>query len=377
MNYLKIVTLAMILITLLASSASAAIPVNSEGGHTEQMVNKTILGEWWYLNGNVELVDENGTKMNLAFYKTFAHQEDNRSFYLPDGTKFSAMMVFDGFYFSDGSVSHHYADAFIPSSMLGNFIALDTPYVNYTFPTALSTGNFQVSYSGSAENGYRLVDDNGNIQMNITYIPKVPTTVDDAQAPLRFITYEQSYGKLSGKITINGVNYTISKGEGYADHMIPMTNGFGWSMDSHGWNWIEITTKKYQGIFYGVRDLDDGYHNYTYKHLTIIDKNTGKILADYAGDDVTIAESNWISETSLGLFRPEVAVISAPGVQLSIDAEQPVLFDFSQPYNSGFIDFMAYDGNNDASITVNGTTEAGNGFFEYMVSNLGAVTSTI
>ena len=378
MKYTKTTTIAIALIALIISSASATIPSNSEGGHTEDMFNKTILGEWWYLNGNVKLISETGDKMNLAFYTTFAHQEDNRSFYTQDGTKISAMMTFDGFYYENGSTSHHYDEAVIPRSMLEDFIAIDTSYVDYTFPTKYSSGTIQAHYSGSAENGYKLIYDNGDIQMDLTFTPKIPTTVDDAQVPLRFISLEQAYGKLNGTITINNTTtYTIICSDAYIDHMMPMTDGYGWSMDSHGWEWIEVTTKDYQGIFYGVRSLEDGYDSYDYKHITLLDKHTGRILADYAGDNVTVTERNWVSEEDLDLIRPETTIITAPGIKMKVNANQVVKFDFSQSSNSGFIDIMSFDGNNDASIKFMNKTQSGDGFFEYMVSNLGAsMTST-
>lgn len=377
MKYIKTTAIAIALIALIISSASATIPSNSEGGHTEDMFNKTILGEWWYLNGNVKMVSENGTTMDLAFYTTLAHQEDNRSFYMSDGTKFSAMMVFDGFYYENGSTSLHYDEAFIPRSMLEDFIAINTSYVDYKFPTEYSSGVIQANYSGSAEKGYKIIYDNGEVQMNLTFIPKVPVTIDDAQSPLRFISLEQAYGKLIGTITINNTTYIIMCSDAYIDHMMPMTDGYGWSMDSHGWEWIEVTTKNYQGIFYGVRSLEDGYDNYDYKHITLLDKRTGRILADYTGDNVTVTERNWISEDDLGLVRPETAIITAPGLKMKVNANQVVKFDFSQPSNSGFIDIMSFDGNNDASIKFMNKTQGGDGFFEYMVSNLGAsMTST-
>ncbi|WP_048831382.1 hypothetical protein [Methanomethylovorans hollandica] len=314
MKYTKTTTIAIALITLVISSASAILLSNSEGGHTEDMFNKTILGEWWYLNGNVKMVSENGTEEDLAFYTTLAHQEDNRSFY-QDGIKISATMAFDGFYYENGSISHHYDEAFIPRSMLEDFIAIDTSYVDYEFPTEYSSGDIQATYSGSAENGYKLIYDNGEIKMNLTFIPKVPVTIDDAQTPLRFISLEQAYGKLTGTITINSTTYTIICSDAYIDHMMPMTDGYGWSMDSHGWEWIEVTTKNYQGIFYGVRSLEDGYDSYYYKHIILLDKRTGRILADYAGDNVTVTERNWISEDDLGLIRPEKVIITAPGLK--------------------------------------------------------------
>jgi len=91
------------------------------------------------------------------------------------------------------------------------------------------------------------------------------------------------------------------------DHMIPITNSGGtWPMDMHGWSWTEVTTKKYQAIVYAVGSLEDGYDNYSYKHLTLLNKRNGKVIAEYSGDEITISETGWIDETEFYRKRPSV-----------------------------------------------------------------------
>ncbi|WP_269850995.1 hypothetical protein [Methanosarcina horonobensis] len=111
---------------------------------------------------------------------------------------------------------------------------------------------------------------------------------------MNFTTYEHAYGKLGGSVVLDGKEYRVTQTDGYFDHMIPYTpDQTTWEMEMHGWSWSEVTTDRYQTIFYGVRSIDDGYENYTYKHLTLINKHTGKVIAEYSGDEVSVDEEEW------------------------------------------------------------------------------------
>ena len=137
---------------------------------------------------------------------------------------------------------------------------------------------------------------------------------------VKYCTYERSYGKLKGSVILDGKKYVVTQADGYFDHMIPYTSTLPvWEMEIHGWSWSEITTDKYQTIFYGVRGTDDGYQNYTYKHLTLIDKCTGRVIAEYSGDKVKVIEEGWTNVVVKGnaMKRPSRLKISTPDLRNS------------------------------------------------------------
>ena len=48
------------------------------------------MSEWWYQNGDMRLVGEDGEKKKLAFFIVVVHQESPTAFYDPDsGANFS------------------------------------------------------------------------------------------------------------------------------------------------------------------------------------------------------------------------------------------------------------------------------------------------
>jgi len=91
-------------------------------------------------------------------------------------------------------------------------------------------------------------------------------------------------------------------------------------MDMHGWSWFDVTTENYQAVAYAVRGMDDGYDDYSYKHLTLLNKHTGKVLAEYSSDEITITETDWINEGVL-IKRPATVIYSTPDVNVTINAE--------------------------------------------------------
>jgi hypothetical protein len=204
--------------------------------------------------------------------------------------------------------------------------------------------------------------------MDLFFQPDVNRTIDQAASPLNFTTYEHSHGKLNGSIILNGKKYKVKRAEGYMDHMIPVGN-FPWPMYMHGWNWFEVTTKDYQAVAYAVRSLDDGYSNYSFKHLALLDKKSGKVISEYYGDEITITETRWINETIFSRKRPSKINFSTSDLRVTVNAESILYFNASNP-PSGFVDFMAYQPE-DATIKYQGRTEEGNAFFEYLVSDMG------
>jgi hypothetical protein len=139
----------------------------------------------------------------------------------------------------------------------------------------------------------------------------------------------------------------------------------------HGWSWSELTTDSYQTVFYGVRGPEDGYKDYTYKHLTLIDKHTGKVIAEYSGDEVSITQGDWQYPEVNGntVDRPASLQISAPDLNIFINAESVVQLDrSSQEQPVGFVDFMSFQPD-EATIEYKGNIEQGSAFYEYMVSD--------
>ena len=215
--------------------------------------------------------------------------------------------------------------------------------------------------------------------MDIYFQTNVYKTVDESNDSLNFTTYERSYGHLNGTITLDGKEYRVTQANGYMDHMIPTNNikpdegEISWTTNMHGWIWSEITTKNYQTIAYAVRSLEDGYDNYSYKHLTLLDKHTGKVLEDCYGDEITIEESNNITETEYdNRKRPETVKFITSDLNVTINASQVAVFDYSPTFNGipvGFVDFMSHQPDG-AMIEYKYNTEKRSAFYEYLVSDI-------
>ena len=134
-------------------------------------------------------------------------------------------------------------------------------------------------------------------------------------------------------------------------------------METHGWSWSEITTDNYQTIFYGLRSVADGYGNYSYKHLTLINKHTGKVIAEYSGDNVNIVEKDWknVIVNDRPVKRPSELKISTPDLDVSMKAQNVVQLDKTSLPNGqpiGFVDFMAFQPQK-ATIKYKGDCEKG------------------
>lgn len=345
----------------------------TEGGHLDADFDVNFMGEWWYLNGDARLVASDGEKQDIGFFVVMAHQESPMFVSTdPPNLQLSNMPTFCGIYFDNGTTIFDFNEIYIPKTVVGDYIALGTPYVDYTYPDDLK------KFYGSALPGYNLNYIFDDIVMDLFFQTNNDKTIDQADQPLNFTTYEHSYGTLHGSIILDGKRYTVTQAEGYIDHVITVSDSGGtWSMDMHGWSWFEVTTKKYQAVAYAVRGLDDGYDNYSYKHLTLLNKHNGKVLAEYYGNDITISETGWINETDHSRKRPSVVTFSASDLNIILNAENVIYFDYSDPINAfGFVDFMAFQPDG-ATIQYKGNIEEGSAFYEYLVSDMGVVTSTV
>ena len=361
--------------TLGLIGTQATIADFTEGGHLETDFGVNFMAEWWYLNGDARLVASDGEKRDIGFFVVMSHQESPMlvSPY-PPYPQLSHLLTSYGIYFDNGTTIFNYTETYVPQAVVGNYIALGTPYVDYIYPV----GDLK-RFNGSALPGYNLNYTSDDIVMDLFFQTNNDKTIDQADQPLNFTTYEHSYGTLHGSIILDGKRYTLTQAEGYMDHMIPIGDrpflNCTWPMSMHGWTWFEVTTKKYQAVAYAVRSLDDGYEKYTYKHLRLLNKHNGKVLAEYSGDNITITETGWINETVYNRKRPSVTVFSASDLNITLNAETVVYFNQSDPdpFNPiGFVDFMAFQPDG-ATIQYNGNIEEGSAFYEYLVSDLGVI----
>ena len=231
-----------------SSGIQAEVVDFTEGGHLETDFDVYIMAEWWYLNGVATLVSSDGEKEDVGFFVVLAHQES------PMFRGLSPMLTFYGIYFDDNITAFDRVRTFIPREDVSQYIALHTPYVYYRYPDGLK------EMHGSALTGYDLkyVSEDTNVDMDLFFQTNVDKTIDQAEHPLNFTTYERSYGTLHGSILLDGKRYNVTHAEGYMDHMIAVSSGR-WIRDMHGWSWSEVTTKNYQAVAYAVRGPDDGY----------------------------------------------------------------------------------------------------------------------
>jgi hypothetical protein len=335
----------------------------SEGGHLETDFDAIFMAEWWYLNGNARLVASDGEEKNIGLFVTLAHQE-SPLIISDDGTQRSHLLTFYGIYSDDAKTNFNYIETFIPRTIVNNYISLNTPYVNYSYPDGLK------NFNGSASTGYTLnyTSDN-NVKFDLFFQPDVDNTIDQATFPLNFTTYERSHGTLKGSIILNGKKYNVTRADGYMDHMIPVGDN-PWPMEMHGWNWFEVTTENYQAVAYAVRSMNDSYSNYFFKHLTLLSRESGKVIKEYKDDEIAISETGWINETAFNRKRPSKMVFSTSDLKVTVNAKTVLYFDGSDLSLTGFVDFMAYEPD-DAKIRYNGRTEEGSAFDEYLVSDMG------
>jgi len=343
----------------------------TEGGHLETDFGANFMAEWWYMNGDARLVASDGEKQDIGFFVVMSHQESPESLILLGQ---SHLLTSYGIYFDNGTNILNYAETYdVPQTDVGDYIALWTPYVDYTYP-----GDDLKRLYGSAVQGYNLNYIFDDLEMDLFFQTNIDKTIDQADQPLNFTAYEHSYGTLHGSIILDGKRYTVTQAEGYMDHMIligdrPLPT-CPWPMSMHGWTWFEVTTEKYQAVAYAVRSLEDGNEMYTYKHLTLLNKHNGKVLAKYSGDDIKITESGWAYEPDYYRFRPSrVTFLTTDSyLNITINAENVICFNQSKPDPIGFVDFMAFQPDG-ATIQYKGNIEEGSAFYEYLVSDWGLI----
>ena len=365
---LGITILLVVVICIVPASAdsSANMADFTEGGHLETDYNVGFMAEWWYLNGKATLASSEGEEKDIGFFVTLVHQESPIIVSL-NGTQRSHLVTFYGLYFDNGTATFNYTETYIPQTTVANYIALHTPYVDYVYPDGIKR------FNGSALAGYNLNYTSKDIAMDLIFRPEVEKTIAQAEHPLNFTTYECSYGTINGSILLEGKRYNVTDAEGYMDHMIPI-GGWPWPMYMHGWSWFDVTTENYQAVAYAVRGLDDGYDDYSYKHMALLDKHNGSVLAEYSADEITITETDWINESEFNRKRPVKVVFSTPDLNVTVNAENVIEFNYPYLINMGFVNFMAFQPD-DAVIQYNGSIEAGSAFYEYFVSDMGAITS--
>lgn len=333
----------------------------TEGGHLETDTGAPFLAEWWYLNGKLELEAEDGEQRSVGWFAVMGHQESPS---ITDGNiQLSQMLKFSALYNEDGTSHFSQTSTFVPRSVVQNFIGIHSPYLMFHYP------NSPWTFFGAASTGYTINDTLDDIDVTIFFKPRVVKTVEKTDAPLSFTTYEYGNGIIGGTITINGKEFLVKRGNAYFDHMIPTAKG-PWPMEMNGWSWAEVTTRRYQAIIYAIRSLADGFSRYSYKHLTFINRRTGRVEAEFYGDDVEIIEDDWTPETSFGVSRPATVVYRAGDFEVSVHADNVATFDATSPDMVGFVDFMAFQ-RWGATITRNHRTFSGNAFYEYLVSDLG------
>lgn len=333
----------------------------TEGGHLETDSGAFSLAEWWYLNGQLELEAEDGEKRSVGWFSTMGHQESPS---ITDGNRqLSHLFKFAALYAEDGTHRFVYDDVYIPRSTIDNAIGIHKTYLLFHYPDTSS------AFFGSAATGYTVNDQLDNIEFTMFFKPRVKKTQEQVTVPLQFTTYEYAGGKIWGTLTIDGKQFWVKRGNAYFDHMIPAADA-PWPMKINGWSWAEVTTPQYVAVIYAVRSLDDGFDAYTYKHLTVLDRKTGAVAAEFYNEEVEIIEGDWKEETAHGVSRPRSVAYKAGEFKVSVSADNTATLDRSLPGLLGFVNFMAFQ-KKGATIERGDRTFRGSAFYEYLVSDMG------
>lgn len=333
----------------------------TQSGHFETDYGSYIALEWWYLNGEATSLEGK----NISFFFVVAHQE-SPAFTSENGIQLSHLLTFCNIFHEDGTSTFKYNDTYVSQLIVDHFVSFHTPYLYYVYPGG------ERSFYGTAYTGYFLNYQFDELNAELVFLPKGEKTVDQADQPLNFITYENSCGYLEGSVFINDTEYIVTNHDGYMDHMIPSSETF-WTNDMHGWSWTEVTAEKYQAVIYAIRSPIDGYENYSYKQMTLLNKSNGKVIAEYSGDDVTITQTDWINESYYQMKRPGKVVYSASDLEVTVEAQNVVCFNSFVGDQSEFVDFMAYQPEN-AKIEYNGDMKRGSAFNEYLVSSWSVIS---
>jgi hypothetical protein len=348
--------------TAMADPAPSHLLDRSDGGHMDTDFGVASLAESWYFNGTLTLESADGDRREIGFFLAGAHQEGR----VPPGGPAASSYIsrFRGLFLEDGTTRFDYNQTFVPREAIGEYVALGTPYVDFTYPT----GN--VRLAGSALTGYRLRYDTDDTRISLHFIPTLKKARDDARAPLRHVSYTYDHGAVVGIVVIDGRHY-FARGSGHFDHRLLMGETRGWAQTFHGWSWAEVTTPRYQGFVFATRSLASGYEQYDFKHLRLLDRLTGQLVADHSGDDVTITEVEWMDEPAYRRRRPLQTIYSAGDVRVSLRAEQAIPFDTAHtPTLTGFVNFMSHE-RESATIEHAARVETGDSFAQYLVTEMG------
>ncbi len=361
----------LVLLTVLAAeraySHGGGTPDPTEGGHMDTEFGVLSLGEWWYFNGDLTLLGGDGPR-KLSFFLAGSHQES--ALFQTGGAPASYLNRFRGLYLEDGTTRFDFQQTFVPRATIADHVAFGTPYLSFTYPDRA------LILAGSAHTGYWMQHETADAQLALRFWPRTEKAVSEAGAPLRYTTQIYGHGSVYGTVVLDGVPY-IAHGSGYFDHMMPLGETRPWAQTMHGWSWSEVTTRRYQAVLYAIRGLSSGYSGYDHKQLTLIDRRTGRIIAQYAGEEVTVTESDWIEEPTHRRRRPLTTVYEAGDSRVTVhaDPDAVVRFDTSDPVRrAGFVDFMAHE-RGTAVIERSSQSEVGNSFFEYLVTEMGLATT--
>jgi len=130
--------MSILLVAMCATGLSvAALTADfTEGGHLETDLGVNFMAEWWYLNGDARLVASDGEKRDIGFFVVMAHQE-SPVFVSPSCPQLSNLLTFYGIYFDNGTPIFNYTETYVPQTVVDDYIALGTPYVDYTYPDGL------------------------------------------------------------------------------------------------------------------------------------------------------------------------------------------------------------------------------------------------
>jgi hypothetical protein len=352
--------------TLRADEAAPWAPDRTEGGHLDTDFGVLSLAEWWYLNGDLHLASLRGERRELSFYLAGSHQES--PLLQAGGMPASYLNHFRGLYLKDAAPRFDFQFTYVPRDTIGNYIAIGTPYVGFTYPDQ------SVALSGSAREGYQMRYDTADAKLNLYYIPVAEKAVVQAAAPLRFDTTIYAPGVVFGTVELDGQIY-LAQGQGYFDHMVPLGADRPWGQTMHGWSWSEVTTPRYQAVLYATRGLASGYGGYDFKQMTLIDRRTGRVAARYSGDEVAVTETDWMEEPAYRRRRPLTTIYSAGDVSVTVHAEEMLPFNTADPVRrNGFVDFMSHERNR-STIERGSRLESGSSFFEYLVTEAGVVVA--
>jgi hypothetical protein len=167
--------MSILLVVMCVTGLSAAAPTAdfTEGGHLETDFGVNFMAEWWYLNGDARLVASDGEKQDIGFFIVMAHQES--LMFNPLGPQLSHLLVFQGIYFDNGTTIFDFNETYVPQTVVGDYIALGTPYVDYTYPDDLKR------FYGSALPGYNLNYISEDIVMDLFFQINIDKTIDQAE----------------------------------------------------------------------------------------------------------------------------------------------------------------------------------------------------